>query len=259
MPKTTPYTIIAPHADLQEEPGHLGYVGRRNSQLLWGEIFDVEDRDGGYFKGKSRHDGYKGYVAVQNLAPLEGRANYFVENNLALVHNAPDIKSGVKMNLSFLSRLEIERSSLRNGFLRACGLGWVPAHHLKPLNALTKERIDHVTVALRFMGTPYRYAGRSTLGIDCSGLTQNALTRAGFKNVPRDADMQEKSARLGALVKTPARGDVVFFKGHVGIMIDQQNIISATEKYAGVVIETLDELAERQGGITAIRRPTLKP
>lgn len=259
MSKTTPYTVIAPLADLQEEPGNFPHIGRRNSQLLCGEVFDVESRDSGYFKGKSRHDGYKGYVAVQNLMPREGRANYFVENNMALVHNGPDIKSGVKMSLSFMSRLEIERGSLRNGFMRACGLGWVPAAHVKPLTALTKERIDHVAVALRYLGTPYRYAGRAALGIDCSGLTQNALLRAGFRNIPRDADMQERSDRVGALVKQARRGDIVFFKGHVGIMTDPKHIISATEKYSGVVIETLEELAERQGGITAIRRPSLKP
>lgn len=258
-PYTTPYTVIAPLADLQQEPGNFGPIGRRQSQLLLGEIFDVERREGGYFKGQSRHDGYKGYVAVHNLMPLQGRANYFVDQQLTLVHNGPDIKSGIKMHLSFLSRLEIERGSLRNGFMRASGLGWVPAGHIKPLTALTQERLDHVGVALRYAGTPYRYAGRSSLGIDCSGLTQNALMRAGFKNIPRDADMQEKSKRVGVLVDQPQRGDIVFFKGHVGIMLDEQNIISATEKYAAVVTETLDEMATRQGGVTAIRRPVLKP
>lgn len=259
MAKTAAYTVIAPLADLQEDPMHQDHIGRRNSQLLLGEIFDVESRDGAYFKGKSRHDGYQGYVAVQNLIPREGRARHFVENNLTLVHHGPDIKSGIKMSLSFLSRLEIERGTLQNGFVRATGLGWVPQQHIKLVSALSRERIDHVAVALRYLGAPYRYAGRSPLGIDCSGLTQNVLMRAGFKRIPRDADMQEKSDHVGALVSKAQRGDIVFFKGHVGIMIDNKNIISATEKYAGVVIETLVDMAARQGGITAIRRPATKP
>lgn len=257
MSKSTAYIVISPLADLREEPGTVGGIGRRDSQLLLGEIFDVEGRDGNFFKGRARHDGYKGYIALPHLMPMEGRATHFVDNNLTIVHNAADIKSGHKMNLSFMSRLEIEKDSLRNGFLRACGLGWIPEHHVKPLSAL-KKRVDHVSAALRFMGTPYRYAGRSALGIDCSGLTQVALTRAGFTRIPRDADMQEKSGYLGPVVQDTQRGDIVFFRGHVGIMIDDSRIISATEKYAGVVVETLDELAARQGGVTAIRRPALK-
>lgn len=258
MSKENAYIVISPTADLREEPGTLGGVGRRDSQLLLGEIFDVEGRDGNFFQGRSRHDGYKGYIALPHLMPLEGRATHFVDNHLAIIHNGADIKAGHKMNVSFMSRLEIDKDSLRNGFVRACGLGWIPEHHVKPLSDL-KKRIDHVSVALRFMGTPYRYGGRSALGIDCSGLTQVALTRAGFSRIPRDADMQEKSKQLGPIVQDAQRGDVVFFRGHVGLMIDDQNIISATEKYAGVVVETLDELAKRQGGVTAIRRPALKP
>lgn len=258
MNKKSAYIVISPMADLREEPGTLGGISRRDSQLLLGEIFDIESRDGNYFKGISRHDGYKGYIALPHLMPLEGRATHFVDNHLAIIHNSPDIKSSHKMNVSFMSRLEIEKNSLRNGFLRACGLGWIPENHIKPLSDL-KKRIDHVSVALRFMGTPYRYAGRSAFGIDCSGLTQIALIRAGFSRIPRDADMQEKSKNLGPLVQDAQRGDVVFFRGHVGIMIDDKNIISATEKYAGVVTEPLNDLAHRQGGITAIRRPALKP
>lgn len=254
---TTAYIVISPMADLREEPRANGGVGRRDSQLLLGEIFDVESRDGNYFKGRARHDGYKGYIALPHLMPLEGCITHFVDNHLAIVHNEADIKSGHKMNLSFMSRLRIEKGSLRNGFVRACGLGWLPENHVRPLSDL-KKRIDHVSVALRFMGTPYRYAGRSTLGIDCSGLTQIALTRAGFTRIPRDADMQEQSKYLGPVVADAQRGDIVFFRGHVGMMIDDTRIISATEKYAGVVVETLEELAQRQGGVTAIRRPALK-
>lgn len=257
MSKDSAYIVISPLADLREEPGSIGGIGRRDSQLLLGEIFDVESREGNFFKGRSRHDGYKGYIALPHLMPLEGRATHFVDNHLAIIHNDADIKSGHKMNIGFMSRLEIDKTSLRNGFVRACGLGWVPENHVKPLSDL-KSRIDHVSVALRFMGTPYRYAGRSPLGIDCSGLTQVALTRAGFTRIPRDADMQEKSKQLGPVVQDAQRGDVVFFRGHVGMMVDDKNIISATEKYAGVVVETLAELAERQGGVTAIRRPALK-
>lgn len=139
MSKGNAYIVISPTADLREIPGNIGGIGRRDSQLLLGEIFDVERRDGNFFKGRSRHDGYKGYIALPHLMPLEGRATHFIDNQLAIIHHAADIKSGHKMNLSFMSRLEIEKGSLRNGFVRACGLGWIPEGHVRPLSELKKR------------------------------------------------------------------------------------------------------------------------
>ena len=85
---------------------------------------------------------------------------------------------------------------------------------------------DYVAVAERFLDTPYLWGGRTSEGIDCSGLVQTALAAAGAAS-PRDSDMQE--AALGEPIaidepRTPlARGDLVFWKGHVGIMRDPRN------------------------------------
>ena len=242
--------------DIREEPGNFDGIGRRESQLLLGEVFVVESRDGDFYKGHSRLDGYKGYVRVSDVMPCEGTATHYVDKPITIIHSAPDIKHRSAISASFMSRLEIERGSLKNGFLRACGLGWVPESHIRPLSDL-KKRIDHVSVALRLTDTPYRYGGRSSLGIDCSGLVQIALTRAGFAHIPRDADMQERSERVGRIIspKKLQRGDIVFFPQHVGIMLDSRNILSATEKFSGVVKERLSDMIERQGQITQVRRP----
>lgn len=256
MSKTIPYAAIATTADILEAPALSQRIARRESQLLLGEVFNVEAREGDFYRGYARHDGYRGYVHKDGLRPAQGRATHICTHQLGILHAGPDIKSRDLMRVSFLSRLNIEKNSLTNGFLKASGLGWIPAEHVAPLTTL-KERLDHVQLALRFLGTPYRYGGRSTLGIDCSGLVQTVLTASGITRIPRDADQQQRSSRLGPKIEPSAAryGDIVFFPQHVGIMTGPDTVISATEKYAGVVVETLAELSARQGGITAVRRP----
>lgn len=258
MSQKVAYRAIKTTVDILHEPYLSEKVDRRESQLLLGEIFDVESADGVHLKGRSRLDGYKGYVFSGALRVAEGKPNHFVDNNLSVIHSGPDIKARDVMPVSFMSRLEIEKHSLKNGFLRVCGHGWIPADHVKPLSSL-KERTDHVSHALRLLGTPYRYGGRSVLGLDCSAFVQNVMLRSGYGRIPRDADMQEKSARLGRKINLAdlGIGDIVFFAQHVGIMVSASKIISATEKSAAVRIENIHDMAERQGGITSVRRPSL--
>ena len=258
MTKANTYRAIKPTVDIFHEPFSNEIIHRRESQLLLGEIFEVEAVDGGFLKGRSRLDGYRGYVRRDAMRFNEGRATHFCKSNLSIIRIAPDIKSRDIMPVSFMSRLEIDNHSLKNGFVRACGLGWIPADHIEPLPSL-KERIDYVQVALKLQGTPYRYGGRSTLGLDCSGYVQTVMIRSGLTRIPRDADMQEKSERLGPKINPHelGMGDIVFFPQHVGIMINPSNIISATEETASVRIENIHALAERQNGITSVRRPAL--
>ena len=84
---------------------------------------------------------------------------------------------------------------------------------------------DYVAVAERFLETPYLWGGRTSEGIDCSGLVQTALAAAGVAS-PRDSDMQEAGLGEPIAIDDPRttleRGDLVFWKGHVGIMRDSR-------------------------------------
>ena len=114
-------------------------------------------------------------------------------------------------------------------------------------------------VAERFLESPYLWGGRSSEGIDCSGLAQNALTSAGIA-APRDTDMQE--AQLGTPLPEGAalqRGDLVFWKGHIGLMQDATRLIHANGWHMKVVSEPLktakDRISASGGGpVTSIRR-----
>jgi cell wall-associated NlpC family hydrolase len=122
---------------------------------------------------------------------------------------------------------------------------------------------DFVAVAEAFLGVPYVWGGKTRLGVDCSGLLQVAMHAAG-KPCPRDSDMQ--LAELGQAVSVGAdlggleRGDLVFWAGHVGIMLDSVRLLHANAHHMAVAIEPLrvaaDRIARTGAVIVAVKRIT---
>ena len=164
--------------------------------------------------------------------------------------------------LSFGARLALDRETVtRNTPYReiAGGQGWLVAVVAEPVSAPPAN--DFVAVAERFLGVAYLWGGRTSLGLDCSALVQLALMAAG-KNAPRDTDLQEKMLGVaveGGIGAPLHRGDLVFWKGHVGIMIDGEYLLHATSHQMAVVIEPLPLVVERilksgNGPPTSVRR-----
>ena len=137
-------------------------------------------------------------------------------------------------------------------FVQTAG-GWFVAEHLAPAGEVEQ---DYVAVAERFLGTPYLWGGRESLGLDCSGLVQQAFYACG-RTCPRDSDQQ---ATLGEPAETLQRGDLVFWRGHVAVMTSTTDIIHANGFHMAVVAELLAEVMARisasgGGEPTAFRRP----
>ena len=217
------------------------------TQLLYGEGFTVYDEiaDMGLAWGQSERDGYVGYVPSAGLVdPLEGRIEQ-VSALSALVFSEPDFKSQLLGSYSLGCRVSIEGEE--NGYARLGEGIYTPLVNLAPVTG------DFVSVAEKFIGSPYLWGGRSYFGLDCSGLVQLALQATGV-DAPRDSDMQ--AAELGAVFDGPAkRGDLVFWDGHVGIMQDGENLLHANVHHMAVVSEPLaDVTARAEGEITGTRR-----
>jgi cell wall-associated NlpC family hydrolase len=137
--------------------------------------------------------------------------------------------------------------------------GAIAGQHLAPVGAYES---DWVAVAERFLGVPYLWGGKTSLGIDCSGLVQVSLQACGIV-APRDSDMQEAAlgtplAKDGALPSSLRRGDLVFWPGHVGIMRDAESLLHATAHAMQVIIEPLSVAVRRVSArgqeISGVRR-----
>ncbi|HLL26708.1 MAG TPA: NlpC/P60 family protein [Xanthobacteraceae bacterium] len=226
-----------------------------DSEALQGEEVTVyETSDEGWCWGQLASDGYVGYLPANALAPGAFAATHRVVALRTFVFPAPDIKAPPVVALPFASRVRIAREEKDFG---VGGGGFIPAQHLAPLAAVAP---DFVATARRFIGTAYLWGGRTSLGIDCSGLVQLALQAAGIE-CPRDSDMQ---AKLGAEIpfsgdlQTLKRGDLICWKGHIGLVAEAGRLLHANAFHMQTAEEPLAEAIARiaKGGsqVLSVRR-----
>jgi len=217
-------------------------------QLLFGETFRVIETGRGWGWGQADRDGYVGHVLMSDLEPGVVLATHRVSALRAYAFSRPDLKSRPLALLSFAALAAVEAEEGR--FLKAEGSGWIPAVQLSPIGLY---ETDPAAVAERFLGAPYQWGGRESLGLDCSGLVQQALHACG-RFCPRDSDQQQALGRPVALADL-ARNDLVFWKGHVGLMLDAERMIHANAFHMQVQVEPLVEAISRIGEPVALRRP----
>jgi len=222
-------------------------------QLLFGELFKVLEVKGGFAWGQAARDGYVGFVAEDDLAARGAPATHQVAVPRTYAFAEPDIKSRPVGLYSQNALTAIEAAEGR--FARGEGTGWFVAAHLRPVGVALA---DPVAVAEGYLGAPYQWGGRESLGLDCSGLVQQALAACG-KAVPRDTDLQLAFFTPVAEAER-RRGDLVFWKGHVALLLDADTILHANAHHMAVAIEPLAEAVARieaagGGGVTGWRRP----
>jgi len=200
------------------------------SELLYGEAFDIFDSEGDWRFGRTVADGYLGWVAADALAAPGPAPVATVTARAAPVFAQADIKSPVLAVLPFGAALAGENGER---FLALGEGGFVHNAHLVPLASPTP-----LSVARLFGGAPYLWGGRTPAGVDCSGLVQAALAACGIA-APRDSDQQ--LAEVGRAVPFEDRmaGDLVFFPGHVGLLVDRQSLFHANAHWMSVVEEPL--------------------
>lgn len=218
-------------------------------QLLFGEVFEVLERRDGWFWGQARRDGYVGWVAEAALAGPVIAPTHRIGALRTYAHAEPDVKSAPGALLTMNALVTVEAREGR--FARVARAGWVAEAHLADL--LNFER-DMAGVAELYLGAPYQWGGRESLGLDCSGLVQQALLACG-KGCPRDADMQERELGDEVGANDLQRGDLVFWADHVAIALDAGRLIHANGFHMAVAVEALGDAVARNGTPTTYRRP----
>jgi hypothetical protein len=226
------------------------------TQALKGERVTVYERNSeGFAWGQLNSDGYVGWLADRALAkPVDGPTHRITVLR-TFAFPGPSIKLPPAATLPMGAVVTVLRE---HGIFAVTREGWyLPRLHV---GGIGRYDDDFVAVAERFAGTPYLWGGKSSFGVDCSGLVQISLNAAGIM-CPRDSDMQE--AGLGRILgpaesRRLRRGDLIFWKGHVAIARDADTIVHANAHHMATMIENTREAIARikaaGSDITAIKR-----
>lgn len=235
----------APHSDAQ-----------CTSQALYGERMTVfEDREG-WAWGQLGHDGYVGYLSGGSLSPDLTKPTHAVAVLSTYLYTAPGIKTQPVVAVYLNSSMAV--SDIDGDFARLADGRYIWAHHLRLLG---DHADDPACVAEQFQYVPYLWGGKSQAGLDCSGLVQLSYHAAG-RDCPRDSDMMHAAIGEPLLINDLdglQRGDLVFWKGHIGMMLDAERLVHANGYHMSTVIEPLrdavDRIGKMFGPVTGFRRP----
>jgi cell wall-associated NlpC family hydrolase len=243
------FEVIEPITPLRHAASH---AARQDSEALFGEYVTVYEVEEGWAWGQIENDGYVGWLSANALGPPGAAPTHKVCVPRTLCFPSPDIKRPPLAALPMGARLAVVRHDERFAVTAA---GWhVPEAHLAPVKAKVP---GFVAVAEALLGAPYLWGGKTSLGIDCSGLVQMALHAAGVA-CPRDSDMQELAlGKLSSLAEL-RRGDLIFWKGHVAIASDGETLLHANAHHMMVAAEPAQEAIARIGAagneITSVKR-----
>ncbi len=244
------HEVAEPIAGLRRTPSH---EARLDTQALLGErVIVYETTDEGWAWGQLETDGYVGWLSANALGPTGPAPTHKVSVPRTLGFPGPDIKLPPAVALPMGAAVAIARQDER---FAVTANGWhLPLVHLAPIKA---KQPDFIAVAEEFLNTPYLWGGKTSLGLDCSGLVQISLQAAGIA-CPRDSDMQELA--LGKL-SSPGelrRGDLVFWNGHVAIARDSETLLHANAHHMAVAIEpAADAIARIKAAgseVTSVKR-----
>lgn len=226
------HRIAMPLVDLLRAPG-----GARDRQLLLGETFTVIDHQDGYAFGFAAKDGYCGWLAEAALG--EGpKPSHWIATPGTHLYPEPRVQAHEIAALSMGAQVAVIAQGAK---FTETSQGFIPTPHLLPLGQYHK---DPIAVAEGFLGVPYLWGGNSRAGIDCSGLVQTALLACGIK-AAGDSDLQQN---LGHDIPEGAplqRGDLLFWKGHVALVVDPARLLHANGHTMSVAYEGIEACIAR--------------
>ncbi len=225
------------------------------TQALYGQRFEVIETKDGLCRGAlrsilptSERVDYIGEIPLSNLSNSPLNPTHRISAVSAAVFKSADIKSPL---IGHLPRNAVVDGKMRDGFLKVTQGGFIHARHVQLLSENSSR--PFTDIARDMLGLPYIWGGTGWVGVDCSGLVQSALAATGV-DAPRDADQQETA--LGQAVEFAERqaGDLLFWAGHVGIVVDGDKLLHANAHHMCTALEPVDTAAARIGPVRTVKR-----
>ncbi len=247
--------VVSGIADLRRAPKPTAPL---DSQLWYGEEVLVFDEADGWAWVQADGDGYVGYILSTRLgAAVETLPTHRVTVPLTFRFPAADIKAPPLDRLPMGAQLRAVGA--KDSFLELQDGSFVFEAHSEKAD---DDEEDWAKTALRFLGVPYLWGGRSCLGMDCSGLVQTALLLAGRKPL-RDSSMLRDQETLGPELPPDSprrRGDLLFSPGHVVMALGPEKVVHCNAFHLATVRETFESfnqrLVEQGEAVELLRRPS---
>ena len=190
------------------------------SQILYGEKFKILYKKNNWVKIKTSFDNYIGFIKNikfnQNFKPSNKicklRSKIFKKKNNKFLptNNFLYFASGISVKKKNNNYLEFEKNK------------WIRKNDTKKINHYES---NFVKILKLFLGCKYLWGGKTLKGIDCSALIQIYFyyNRVFF---PRDSKDQTRFCKK-KLNKKFSKGDIIFWKGHVGMCLNKSKFIHA--------------------------------
>ena len=234
------YEVHRAAAPLRTQPGADAAL---DTELLRGERIRIHEFHQGWGWGQAETDGYEGYVPKDALQKAAARPTCRVKTLATRLYRRPEAVAGSETVAWFGSRIALG-DARAEGFLETADGLWVPTDHVAPLET---PEADYIAAARRFEGVPYLFGGRTPAGLDCSALVQLVLQAAGMACPRNTGPQRETLGRPVAGNAAPRRGDLAFWKGHVGLFVDPATLLHANAHHMAVALEPFAEAVRRIG------------
>jgi len=209
------------------------------SQLLFGEQFELIDRQKQWRKIRLHFDQYEGWIDEKQFQLLNSD-EFHALNQLPIVSNG-DLVEYITYPPNQLLPITLGASL---AFLTIDAINQSGFSFDGQIRTGVQPKSNVLETAFHYLNAPYLWGGKTPFGIDCSGFTQMVYKLNGY-SLLRDASQQATQGIPLSFIEESEAGDLAFFDNdegkiiHVGIIMDDNYIIHASGK---VRVDRLDHL-----------------